>query len=92
MSDDLSQEVKELRQEVESYRQRELDDLRTQLAEAKSLAEHYRAEAERNAEVGRKIYIDSQQEINTLRAKIQASEGLKNERPRFPIVSGGGSA
>lgn len=85
-------ENEELRQQVEAYRLRELEDLRTQLAEAKAAAAHYRAEAERNAEAGRALHREAQAEITRLRTKIEAAENLQNGRQRFrmPTPQGGG--
>lgn len=89
--DKLQAENEALRQQVEAYRLRELEDLRSQLAEAKAAAAHYRAEAERNAEAGRAIHREAQAEINRLRTKIEAGENLKNGRDRIgmPATQGG---
>jgi len=74
-------EIEKLREQVEGYRQRELADLREQLASAKADAVHYRAEAERNATIGRQIHTESQAEIARLRARVQSLEHLPNARP-----------
>jgi len=63
-------EIERLRAEVEQRRQQELDDLRQRLAVALSDVEHYRAEANRNAQVGRQIAADSQQTIAALRTQL----------------------
>jgi len=69
-----------LREQVEAYRHRELADLRDQLAVAKADASHYRAEAERNAGIGRQIHAESQAEIARLRDRVQTLEGMPNAR------------
>jgi hypothetical protein len=80
---ELQAENEALRQQIEEHRQRELEALRQQLTEARADAAHYRAEAERNASVGRQIHLESQEELNRLRARIQALENLPNARPTF---------
>lgn len=71
----------ELRQQLEVYRLRELESLKTQLAEAKAEAVHYRNEAQRNADLGRRIHTEQQAEIDRLRARLQTLEQLPNARP-----------
>ena len=75
MSESLEQEVERLRQEVESYRQREMDELRQRLVQAQTEAAHYRAEAQRNADIGRQIAAQAESEIKTLKAQL---EGLRH--------------
>jgi hypothetical protein len=72
----MKAELESLRTEVESYRQRELEDLRSQLAAAREAAEHYRNEAHRNAEAGRNIHIEAQETISKLRAQLDAKDRL----------------
>lgn len=73
-------ENQQLRAEIEAYRLRELESLKTQLAEAKAEAAHYRSEAQRNADLGRKIYSEQQAEIDRLRTRLQTMEQLPNAR------------
>jgi len=80
----LQAENDALRQELEANRQRELTDLRQQLTEAKADAAHYRAEAERNANLGRQIHAEGQAEITRLRERIQLLENVPNVRPARP--------
>lgn len=77
----LMTEVESLRQQLEAYRQRELTSLQEQLAAAKADAAHYRAEAERNADLGRRIHLEAQAEINRLRERVQTLERIPNARP-----------
>ena len=77
----LQSEVDKLREELEQHRQRELADLKDQLAQAQTAAAHYRAEAERNAELGRQIHREMQAEIDKLRGKLD-SQVIQNGRPR----------
>ncbi len=76
----LQAEVEILRQQVEVYRQSELDTLREQLAEAKASSAHYKGEAERNAEVGRQIHREAEAERTRLLVRVQALEQLPNAR------------
>ena len=71
---DLQAEVDKLRAQVEAYRQRELDDLKAQLATAIAERDNYRNEAYRNAEVGRQIADGLQEEINRLRSQLEVKE------------------
>lgn len=87
MSDsDLQAEVDRLRAEVESYRQRELADLKAALSVAQHEAAHYRAEAQRNAEVGRQIASECQQQIVELRSKLEAAVRETSNVRRFGIA------
>ena len=76
----LQAENERLRLLVEEFRQRELAELRKQLDEARALVSHYRAEAERNASIGRQIHLESQQAIFDLRAKLDSSQRIPNAR------------
>lgn len=68
----LQAENERLRAEVESYRQRELADLRSQLAAAREAAEHYRSEAHRNSELARQIDALANSEIARLKSQLDA--------------------
>lgn len=74
---DLASENEQLRAELEEYRQRELDGLRQRLAEALQLAEHYRAEASRNAETGRQIASMYEQKVAKLEAQLEAGDARR---------------
>jgi len=72
----------ELRQQIEAHRQHELASLQEQLVAARADAIHYRAEAERNASIGRQIHLEAQGEISRLREKVAALERTPNARIR----------
>lgn len=86
MADDplVNEELDRLRSELASYRQREMDDLQSALATARADANHYRSEAQRNAELGRKIALNAQAQIAQLKAEIdvlrKASAGAARGR------------
>jgi predicted metal-dependent hydrolase len=77
----LVSEVERLRAEVEAHRQRELATLREALVAAREEAAHYRAEALRNAEVGRQIDREYRQQVEQLRAKLATFTNPANARP-----------
>jgi hypothetical protein len=79
----LQAEVDRLRAEIESYRERELTELKTSLAVARQEAVHFRAEAQRNADVGRQIASEAQEQIATLRSQIESlrREAVNARRP-----------
>jgi hypothetical protein len=79
-SNDLQAENAELRGQIEDHRLRELSDLREQLAQAKADAAHYRAEVERNADLGRQIHQEAEAERIRLQTRIQSLEQLPNGR------------
>lgn len=87
-ADELQAENELLRAELEGFRQRELEGLRSQLAEAKDLVAHYRAEAERNATIGRTIHAESQAEISRLRERLATLEQANyvTSRPARPTA------
>jgi len=68
--DQLQSENDALRAAVEAYRQREVVALREQLAAAMADVAHYRSEADRNAQIGRKIAAESQATIADLRSRL----------------------
>ena len=82
MAEELQAEVERLRAEVENYRQRELAEVRSQLADAIRERNHYQQEAHRNADLGRQIYSEQQAEITRLRAELdvqqQTQRNLRN--------------
>lgn len=73
----LQAEVDRLRAEVDSFKQRELASLRAALTAAQEEAAHYRAEAQRNAELGREIHATAQEEIARLRSQIEVKEQVQ---------------
>lgn len=75
--DELKAEVERLRNEVETYRQRELDELKTQLVAAREAAEHYRNEALQNAENVHKVNALAEETISRLRGQLEAAERTK---------------
>ena len=81
-----SDELIRLRQQVEEYRLRELESLQTQLAEAKANAEHYRAEAERNAQIGHQIAREAEAERARLRERISVLEQSSSVRTSRPTA------
>lgn len=83
MSESLENEVQRLRDQVEAYRQQELIDLRTRLAAAEEARDHYRSEAQRNADVGRQIAAQAEQEISSLRAQLEAMRNAGAHTKRF---------
>ena len=84
-----AEELQLLRNEIAAYQQRELDDLRRRAVDAETKAEHYRREAERNADVGRQIYAQSQEQIARLQAKLESATKLENGRPDLNIRRSG---
>lgn len=78
--DRLKAENLKLREEVEVSRQRELAELKEQLALAQADVVHYRSEAQRNADTGRHIHMEAQTEITRLRDRIGALERIPNAR------------
>ena len=78
--EELQAEVETLRHQVEQHRLSELSALRESLAEARADAAHFRQEAQRNADVGRQIAVEAQQELARLRERVQTLEQLPNAR------------
>lgn len=72
MSDELRQENERLRSEIEAMRQRELEQLRSALAQMTAERDHMRGEVNRNAEAGRQLHSEMQGEINRLRAENES--------------------
>ncbi len=77
---DPAKEIEGLRQQVEGFRRSELASLREQLASALADSAHYRAEAQRNADLGRQIHLESQVTINRLQERVGLLEQLPNAR------------
>jgi hypothetical protein len=72
----LQAEVERLRSEVQSYRERELADMRSALAVAREESAHYKAEAFRNAEVGREIDATYRERIAALQSQLEAARNM----------------
>lgn len=75
-----------LRAELDAFRKRETEELKRQLAEAKASAEHYRKEAQRNADIGKQIAADYEKKLVELQTKIDIYERTelrtsRNARP-----------
>lgn len=87
IAESLESEVERLRAEVESYRQRELTELRSALAAARQEADHFRAEAHRNADIGRQIAAQSNQTISDLRTKLELAAKIDTaaRRPQLNV-------
>lgn len=80
----LLAENESLRRQVESYREKEIADLRQRLNEAETRAAHFKAEAERLASVGRQIAAEYQQQVADLKNRLAAYQQVShNERPKF---------
>ena len=87
MSDERQDaEILELREQLEAYRLREVEDLRSQLAEAKAEAAHYRTEAERNAQLGHQIAREAESERVRLKDRISVLEQPPDTRPQRPTT------
>jgi len=86
MSDELAAlqaEVAKLRQVVDEHRRSEIDRLRSELETALTAADHYRAEATRNADLGRQIYAEMKAKVDNLESQLKAMQQLPNGRPSF---------
>ena len=81
----LSKQVAQLKAELAEYKRRELDQLRHDLAEARAAVEHYKTEAQRNAETGRQIAAGFAEEVERLRVQLSAHE-LPNQRPPYRVA------
>jgi len=78
--DNLIIENQDLRERLELYRQREVDTLRAQVADLTEAVQHFRAEAQRNADLGRQIAADYERKISDLTAKAQVYEHTHAKR------------
>jgi uncharacterized protein YlxW (UPF0749 family) len=77
MPETTEEELARLRVEVESYRQRELADLRQQLAAAREAADHYRIEAKRIENNFHQLDAIDREKIAELESRIKV---LRNVR------------
>ena len=85
-------EIERLRAEVEGYRQRELDGLRTALASAMQERDHYRAEAKRIEATGRQLAHDYESRLNELRTKLAAYTNVSVNRAGYVNAPGRGGS
>jgi len=79
----LREENERLKAVVESYREREIAELRSALAATRKENDLLREDVNRNAEAGRKIHAIAQEEINSLRSQLQAAKTLDSYQHRF---------
>lgn len=82
-AESLEDEVVRLRAEVESHRTRELAELRAALSTAQAEVAHFRAEAQRNADLGRQIAAGYQEQLTEARARLDAMRNSDAFRTRF---------
>lgn len=68
------EENSRLRALLEQHREREMADLRQRTLEAEAKVEHYRNEAQRNADIGRQIAAEYEKKIMELKSKVEAYE------------------
>ena len=80
---DLEEEVNELRGLMSARQATDIQQLQQSLLEAKRESEHYRSEANRNAEVGRKIAADYQGQLVELRLQLDAATKREVHDRRF---------
>ncbi len=85
--DDLRAENDRLRAEVEAHRQREIEDLRSQLAaareaiqQANAAAADYRAQAYQQADLGRQIDAAHQATISRLKDELATARQVRGIR------------
>lgn len=81
----ILEENTKLRELLEQHRERELNELRERTLAAEAKVEHYRNEAQRNADLGRKIAADYQQKIVELEAKVKVYEQSATARPPIQL-------
>lgn len=77
----ILEENSRLRTLLEQHREREMADLRQRTMEAEAKVEHYRNEAQRNADTGRQIAFEYDRKLAELKAKIEAYERTATTRP-----------
>lgn len=82
----ILEENTKLRELLEQHRERELTELRERTLAAEAKVEHYRNEAQRNADLGRQIAAEFERKIVELEAKVESYERTATARP--PIQFG----
>lgn len=80
MAESAEDELIRLRAEVESYRQRELEELRTQLAAAREAADHYKQEAYQVLANFRELDAEDRAKFARLESKIATLQQLLSGR------------
>lgn len=80
MAESAEEELIRLRAENEAYRQRELEDLKTQLAAAREAADHYKKEAYQVLANFRELEADDRAEFARLKSKIDTLQQLLSGR------------
>jgi predicted nucleic acid-binding Zn-ribbon protein len=80
MAESVEDELVRLRAEVESHRQRELEDLRSQLAAARAEADHFKREAYQVLANFRELEADDRAEFARLKSKIDTLQQLLSGR------------
>jgi len=78
----LAEDNDRLRQQLDLYRQQEVERLTADVARLTVEVNHYRAEAERNAALGHLIARESEAERSVLVRKLDAVENFSNARQR----------
>jgi hypothetical protein len=81
MAEELT-EIDRLRAELESYRQREVDDLRSALAVARQDIVALRAEAQRISTAAQELNILRTEEIAKLRSQLEVKEAVARQLNR----------
>lgn len=80
MAESPEDELIRLRAEVEAYRQREIEDLRTQLAAAREAADHYKREAYQVLANFRELEANDRAEFARQKSKIDTLQQLLSGR------------
>ena len=83
----LTERVKELEQQVETYRQREHEQLLARLATAEEAAEHYKAEAHRLNAVAIELKNEFEKQLHEVRTKLAAYESTATGQTRVGLVN-----
>jgi hypothetical protein len=81
----ILEENSKLRELLEQHRERELAELRQRTLDAEAKVEHYRNEAQRNADLGRQIAAEYERKIVELQAKVDSYERTATARPPIQI-------
>ena len=80
--DSIVEENQKLRSLLEEHRQREMSDLRQRLSESQAKEEHYRNEAQRNADIGRQLAAEYERKLSELKVKVEAYERTSGRQSR----------
>ena len=71
---ELRAENEALKLQLEEHRIRELESLRERVAQAEHAADHYKAEAHRNADAAKQLVVEFERKINELETKLTVYE------------------